>query len=108
MTLLPDPTIIELGREREHGFARDRHCAELAHAADGKVFDLVEPAYDRYVQGSGERKKHGSLEVESSGPNGGARFAPADTSQLSVSIALDERRLAMLDRSEITRNSDWD
>lgn len=25
--------------------------------ADGRVFDLVEPAYDRYVNGNGERKK---------------------------------------------------
>ena len=29
-------------------------------AADGRVFDLVEAVYDRYVQGSGERK---SMEV---------------------------------------------
>jgi glucoamylase len=25
-------------------------------AADGRVFDLVEPAYDRYVRGNGERQ----------------------------------------------------
>jgi hypothetical protein len=77
-------------------------------AADGQVFDLVEAAFERYVKGSGERKNHGSLEAESSGPNGTGLHAPADTSELSVSIALDERRLATFERCEVTRNSDWD
>ena len=76
-------------------------------AADRKVFDLIEPAYDRYVRGNGERK---TLEVWKSNRQVqivSAGHASANPSELSVSVALDQRRLATLGRCEVTRNSDW-
>jgi len=33
-------------------------------AADGKIFDLIDAAYDRYVRGDGERRDDSALPFE--------------------------------------------
>jgi glucoamylase len=57
----PDlPPYLRLGRSTDAAmpllWAHSEYVKLHRSAADRKVFDLVEPAYDRYVTGSGERK----------------------------------------------------
>jgi hypothetical protein len=68
-------------------------------AADDRVFDFVEPAYERYVWRTGEHK---NME---SGANRAGRHAAADTGELSTPATLDRRRMAVLDRYPVATYS---
>ena len=77
-------------------------------AADGKIFDLIEAAYDRYVRGGSERHTIEVWKFNRQVPTAACRHAPAHTSELSVLAALDERRMAAFDRYTVESHGGGD